>query len=215
MLQKFRTHPDAGIPDLEIIGREALRRIALLQNAHTHDTAGPGELHGIAQKIQKHLIQPEPVAQHMFIDHIRRINIKFQLFGCDIRLHDRLQVMHDLRQGSLLFLDLHFSALDTAHVQNIIDQAQQMIAGRGDLGQIILHLLLIVNMRRCQRGKADNCIHGGPDIMGHVVQERGLGPVRVLRRCQGILQIDFLSFQALLHLPLIIDVQKKSHKSDG
>ncbi len=58
--------------------------------------------------------------------------------------------MHHFRQRRLFFLDLHLAALNAAHVQNIIDQAQQVIAGCGDLCKIILHFLRIVNVCRRQ-----------------------------------------------------------------
>ena len=51
----------------------------------------------------------------MFIDNIGRVDIKFQLLGRDIRLHNRFQIMHNLRQRSFLFFDFYFAAL------NIVD----------------------------------------------------------------------------------------------
>ena len=214
MLQKLLTHADSGILYLEFIRSMTFESRSFLQNPNSHNTAGFCKFHGVAQKVQKNLIQSEPVTHHMFIHHICRIDIKFQLPGCNIRLHDRLQIMHDLRKGCLFFFDLHLAAFDAAHIQHVVDQTEQMIAGRGDFTQIILHLLLIIHMSSGKRGKTYDGVHRRPDIVGHIVQERGFCPVGMLRRCQRILQIDLLLLQPLFQLFLIINIHKQSHKSD-
>ncbi len=214
MLQKLLTHADSGILYLEFIRSMTFESRSFLQNPNSHDTTGFCKFHGVAQKVQKDLIQSEPVTHHMLIHHICRIDIKFQLPGCDIRLHDRLQIMHDLRKGCFFFFDLHLAAFDAAHIQHVVDQTEQMIAGRGDFTQIILHLLLIIHMSSGKRGKTYDGVHRRPDIVGHIVQERGLCPVGMLRRCQRILQIDLLLLQPLFQLFLIINIHKQSHKSD-
>ena len=62
-------------------------------------------------------------------------------------------------------------------------------------------------MPGCQCRKADNGIHGGADIVGHIVQEPGLGPVGVLRRSQGISQgLLPLHFQLLM----LVNIQQKA-----
>ena len=55
-------------------------------------------------------------------------------------------------------------------------------------------------------GKADDRIHGGPDVMGHIVQEGGLGPARILRGMDRILQplIDLLVLCAVRQTILIV-----------
>ena len=212
MLQKFLAHPDSGVLHLKFVGRAAFRRISLLQDPDAHDSAGFREFHSIAQKIQKNLIQPQLVAQDMLIDYVRGIYVKFQLLGCDIRLDDRFQVVHDFRKGGLLFLDLDLSALNPAHVQNIIDQAQQMVAGCGDLGQIILDLLGIVDMR-CGKGrKSDDSVHRRPDVVGHIIEKCSLCPVGMLGCSKRVLEVNGLLLQPCFHFFLIINIQEKSHK---
>ena len=58
--------------------------------------------------------------------------------------------MHEIRQVHCLFLDLYLAALDAAHVQHIVDEGEQVLAGGGDLFQVIQHLFLIINMGRRQ-----------------------------------------------------------------
>ena len=58
--------------------------------------------------------------------------------------------MHEIRQMHCLFLDLYLAALDTAHIQHIVDEGEQVLAGSGDLFQVVQHLFLIINMGRRQ-----------------------------------------------------------------
>ena len=116
--------------------------------------------------------------------------------------------MHDLWKRSLFLLNLHLAALDTAHIQHIIDQAQQMIAGRCDLSQVILHLFGIINMCRRKGCKSNDGIHRRPDIMGHIIQECRLRFVGVLCRRQCILQVRLLLLQLLFHPLLVIYINK-------
>ena len=64
-----------------------------------------------------------------------------------------------------------------------------MAAGRHDLRQIPAHLLLVVDVGRRQRGKADDGVHRGADIMRHVVQKGRLGAVGVLGSFQRNAQV--------------------------
>ena len=150
----------------------------------------------------------------MLIYHIGSINIKFQLLRRNIGLYDGFQVMHDFRERSFLLLYLHFTALNPAHIQHIIDQTEEMIAGRGNFPKIVLYLLYIINMSCSKRCESDNSVHWCPDIMGYIIQKRRLSPVGMLRHRQRILEINFLFLQLLFHLFLIINIHKKSHKSN-
>ena len=46
---------------------------------------------------------------------------------------DGLQIMKHFRQAHLYFFQMNLSTLDTAHIQYIIDQGEQMVTGRKDL----------------------------------------------------------------------------------
>ena len=70
-----------------------------------------------------------------------------------------------------------------------------MIAGSEGLGKIILHPVFIVNVAECQRGKADDGVHGGADVVGHIGKEGAFGAVGSLGRCNGIRK-------CLIHLPV-------------
>ena len=116
--------------------------------------------------------------------------------------------MHEIRQMHRLFLDLHLAALDTAHVQHIVDEGEQVLAGSGDLFQVVQHLFLIINMGCRQRGEADDGVHRGADVVAHVEQELPLGAVCRCLVPDGKLQLAVLLFQLgvilLLLLPFLL-----------
>ena len=73
-----------------------------------------------------------------------------------------------------------------------------MLGAFTDLLQTVLHLRLWIILHGDVR-EADDGVHGGADIVGHIVQEDGLGPVGVFRGMDGIrkLLIDLLVLGAV------------------
>lgn len=117
-------------------------------------------------------------------------------------------LVHKVRQMHRLFLDLHLAALDAAHIQHIVDEGEQVLAGDRDLFQVVQHLFLIINMGRRQRGEADDGVHRGADVVAHVEQELPLGTVCRCLVPDGKLQLAVLLLQLgvvfLLLLPLLL-----------
>ena len=105
--------------------------------------------------------------------------------------------MEDVGQGAERLVQVHFPALDAAHVQDVVDQAHQMVSGGEYFFQILLHLVLPVDVGDGQGGKAHDGVHGGADIVGHVGQEHALGLAGPVGLGEGVLQQGLL-----LHLTL-------------
>ena len=116
--------------------------------------------------------------------------------------------MHKIRQVHCLFLDLYLSALNAAHIQHIVDEGEQVLAGSGDLFQVVQHLFLIINMGRRQRGEADDGVHRGADVVAHVEQELPFGAVCRCLVPDSLFQLAVLLLQLsvvfLLLLPLLL-----------
>ena len=91
-----------------------------------------------------------------------------------------------LRKVDFHLFQMDLSAFDAAHIQHIVDEGEQMVAGCKGLGKIIFHPILIVNIADRQRGKTDDGVHGGADIVGHIGKEGALGAVGGLGGCNGI-----------------------------
>ena len=112
--------------------------------------------------------------------------------------------MQNVRQTAWFLIQMHFPAFNTAHIQDIINQAQQMISGGHDFFQIFLHLLFTVYMGNRQGCKAHDGIHGRPDIVGHIGKEYAFSLVGLIRLHQSILQqtllLHFIA-NLLVHTP--------------
>ena len=105
-------------------------------------------------------------------------------------------------------MQFHASALDPAHIQDIVDEFQQMVSGIQDLVQAVLHSFFIIDMFECDPREAQNSVHGRPDIVGHIGQEQALGPVRVPGPLQSVFQKTPL---LLFCLPLVLDTGKSDN----
>ena len=140
--------------------------VGLFDHADAEHAAGLGKLHGVAGEIEQDLVQPQLVADDVLVDHIHGVDEELELFGAYVGLDDGFQVVEDVRKVDVLFLDLDHAAFDPAHVQNVVDQGEQVFAGHRDLFQVVRHLLLVVNVGRGQGGKADDGVHGGCGCRG-------------------------------------------------
>ena len=105
-------------------------------------------------------------------------------------------------------MQFHPSALDPAHIQNIVNQFEQMIAGIQDLAQGITDTFRIFNMVERNTGKAQDRVHGRADIVGHIGQEKALCVVCVPSPLQSILQkmpLLLFAFKFLLDTGITYD----------
>ena len=93
----------------------------------------------------------------------------------DVRLDDVAQAVENVRQAAWLFLQVDLAALNAAHVQHVVDEAQKVVAGGHDLFEIPRHLLLLVNVGGGQGREADDGVHRCADVVGHVGEEHALG----------------------------------------
>ena len=132
------------------------------------------------------MIQSGLVAIDVLVGNVHRIHIKFQLFCVNLSAEDGFYIVQYIGQIDLGFLQLHFSAFDAAHIQDVIDKRKQVVAGGKNLGKIILYTLLVVQMAGRQGGKADDGVHRGANIVGHTGKEGALGTVGVFGGGNGI-----------------------------
>ena len=188
-LREFLAHADTGVLHPDLIQSLPLWGIGKLCHTDGNRAAGGCEFNRVGQQVQEHLIQAGFVAEHILIGHIQHIHIQLQLLGVNLTADDGLNVMKHVGQVHFLLLQLDFAAFDAAHVQHIVDQAQQMVAGREDFRQIILNLFRIRYIGNGKGRKPDDCVHGRADIVRHTAEERALCPVGALRGVDSVLQI--------------------------
>ena len=198
-LLEFFAHADPVVLDTELKVGEPLGGRCFFDHPKADGAARRGKLDGVGQNVQKHLIEPQLVRDDVLMGHVLGVDEQLQLLGGHIGLDDRPQIVDHIRKMHLRLLDGHLAAFDPAHIQNIVDEGQQMLAGDGDLSEVILHLFPVVDVRGRQRRKAHNGVHGRAHVMGHVVEEGGLCVIGMLRRCQRVRQ----RLLALCQLPVL------------
>ena len=186
LLGKLRAHADAVVLDAELILPEAVHRTRKLPHPHRDHAARRGELDGVGQQVQQHLVQPGLVAVDVLVGHIHGVHIQIQLLCVDLPADDGFQVVQHIREVDLGLFQMDLSAFDAAHIQHIVDEGEQVIAGSEGLGEVILHPFLVVDVADRQCGEADDGIHGGADIMGHIGKEGALGAVGGLGGRNGL-----------------------------
>ncbi len=199
MLHEVRRHADAIVLDDEYVVSSAPVESGLLLDAEAHGAPRGGVLYGIAQQVHEDLAELQGIGDHVLVVHVEGIDEQVQPLGRHLGLYDVHQVVGQLGDVALLLLDLHLSALNPAHVQDIVDQAQEVVAGGEHLLQAVPHLIPVVDMAGRDGGETDDGVHGGAYVVGHIGEEGGLGLVGPLGLHQGILQGEGL-LPLLLHL---------------
>ena len=94
--------------------------------------------------------------------------------------------------------------LDPGNVQNIVDQAQQLLGRLADFPQILPHLPRIILMLQGQVGETDHRIQGGAHVVGDMAEKDAAISGALFGRLQGGFQEHLLLQLKLLlrvHLP--------------
>ena len=128
----------------------------------------------IGEDVHQHLIQAVGVGQHVFVLHM--VLHREGLAALAGLLPDNAVQLADLL-GKVRFFNVQggLAALDAAHVQNIVDDAQQQPTGSFQLAQMFGQLFRLVQLVFHQGGNADDGVHGGADVVAHVGKEVRLG----------------------------------------
>lgn len=129
MLTEFFTHSDSGIADNELIIGIAIWCLIGLLDPEADGSTGFIKFDSIVQNIQQNLVQSEFICNNVLVFDIDHINQEIKLFGSNVRLNDRADIVHQIRQMQRSFFDFDFSAFDPAHVEYIIDKRKQMFTG--------------------------------------------------------------------------------------
>ena len=82
-------------------------------------------------------------------------------------------------------LDFEFAGFDFGEVQDVVDDAQQVLAGGLDFAQVIELLRAEFGFEH-QVGHAQHRVHGGADFVAHVGQKVGFGAVGGFGRFFGL-----------------------------
>ena len=101
--------------------------------------------------------------------------------GLRLLVEHVLHLDHGIRQADDVLVEGHLAALDAAHIQNVVHQAQQVVAGQHDLAQAVAHAISVVQVIQRDRREARDGVHGRAE--GRFRLARMLGQIeRVLQR---------------------------------
>ena len=185
-------HADAGVGDLDMqdrIGRGALRKI----QPHDH-LALLGEFDRVADQVDQHLLQPQPVAGEM-VGHLRRHlgEEREPFFGRAERerLHAAAELLAEL-EGE--WLEAQAAGLDLRDVEDVVDDVQQRLGRRSHQVQRLALLRAQVAVEQ-QRRHAHDAVHRRPDLVAHVREELALGAVRLLGLLPRLLELPRLHLE--------------------
>ncbi len=127
-------HADAAVRDAEqhvaVAGRMGLAR------ERQSDLALLGELGGVAQEVDQRLLDLGQVGAHR-ADVGRAVDRQVIAVLLDQRLDHDTHLVDELREIDRLEIDVHPAGFDLRQVEHAVDQAEQMLAGRLDLLQVL------------------------------------------------------------------------------
>ena len=98
---------------------------------------------------------------------------------------DVVQIQQYLLDGERDGLQLHFSRFHLREIKYVVDDVQQRISGVADF----LQITTLVRGWVCPEGEMrhpHDGVHWRADLMAHIRQEFGLGPVRFFRFDLGL-----------------------------
>ena len=74
------------------------------------------------------MVHFQGIRYHILIHHLKSVNKQFQLLRFHLGLYDIYKVMHHLGNIAFLLLNLYLAALNPAHIKDIINEAEKMVA---------------------------------------------------------------------------------------
>ena len=189
MLLEALADADTGIPHDEVIAGTALQPALFLTQKEADAAVHAVIFHRVAEQIEKDLRETQRIGQYILVLDILQLHPEIDLLLLERRSDHRTEILHEGRQMERLLLQCHLAALDAAHIENIIDEGEQMLTRHLDLPEVIPHLLRMLELRRCKSGEADDGIHRGTNIVRHAIQEGGFRRIGTLSLGERLLQL--------------------------
>ncbi len=173
------------------------------------DGQGDGALRrvfdGVVQQIDQDLLDAHLIPVQLGGDALLHVDMEVQsLFPGPHPDH-----VHDVGQHVSRVVvdgdDIHFSALDLGHIQNIVDQGQQHLAGVLDVLRVLRHLVGY-GLPQDHLVQADDGVDGSADLVAHAGKE----PVLRLDQFLDLL----LLLLGLLIFHLVLRALEEQHTAD-
>ena len=130
------------------------------------------------------------------------------VLALQLRLHHDDTGLKDAAGLHRRLLQRHLAALDAGELQHVVNDGEHFLAADLNVLQVALQPLRLLPVLLRQIGIADDGVHGGADIVGHIEEEGTLSLIRGIGGYHGVLQKYLLL--GLRH-PLPPQVQVDAH----
>ena len=98
-------------------------------------------------------------------------NLPFQR----LRIDNLVDLLHKCREIEEVMSDLHLIRLNPGHIQNVVDQGEEIL-GRGvNLLKTVFYCPRIVQLDLADGTHADDGVHRCPDVVAHAGEEVRFG----------------------------------------
>ena len=186
MRQKIFLHADAGVCDGE--SEHGFTLILCLPfDLERYLSTRRREFDSIAENVDQDLPELHVVSDVVIVNLAMNVALIIKPLVLALPAEHGVDGFQQFREGKFLISQRHPAGLDAGHVQNIIDQVQQMPGGGIDLFQVFPCFRRSFRIVQCNVVQPDDGVHRSADLMAHAGKESGFRPVRLLRcsKCIG------------------------------
>ena len=145
-----------------------------------------GEFHCIGKKIDNHLTDAQLIPTDIIHSNAFKIDLVANPAAVQIFRKHIIQVVAQRTQDEHALLQFDLADLDTGHIQNIVNQRNQMIGKLIRLCKVLHSGTVRLQLIFCQRQHTDNPIHRRTNFMRHTRKEGCFGAAFLLQSFQTL-----------------------------
>src|SRR2546421_9218036 len=196
---------DAGIGDGEV--DELAVVVFLLDSSSYDDFALFGEFYSVVAEIDEDLTEAKRIALRMSGDCGIDVKNKFEALGSSFFRNEVADIFEDLLQIEVDVFDSKLAGFDFGEVENVIDDAEEMLTRLLNLADITFLARVEVGLEG-QMGHADDGVHRSADFVTHVGEEFGFNTGCFFGRV-------FIREQFRFSPPALRDIPEGKHGTDN
>ena len=180
-----------------------------LLGSENHLSGRISELDRVAEDVDEDLLELHIIAVVVIAHLSDDVAGVFKALVHTLAVDDDIDLIEELPEGELLVFENHAARFNAAHIENVIDESEQVFCACPDLFQIGPGLRREIRIPQGNVVKTDDRVHRGADLMAHVGEKACLCPAALLR--QRLFHFDLL-------LPLLgigIDIKENDQRDDN
>ena len=178
-------HADAGVLDGELQRALAVVAPALLDEER-HRAAFRREFDGVAQDVDHDLLELHAVTDVVLVDGADRAAVVRNSLVGALAADDGVDLLEIVGERELIVLDDHLPRFYAGHVEDVIDDAEQVLCRGADLQQVFFDSVGNIRLVEGNVVQADDGVHGRADLVAHVGEESRLGLAGLLCCCECV-----------------------------